>query len=319
MHLTARLANVNDFDTMARLCLNTGESMAQRRACWEILWTHGSTFGVVATDLANRTGKRDLAVMVGTYIQDFAVEKLKKAKTPLAIHRLCKLHEEGERPFVTPKEQGEQNAGSGMNLKIAYLGWVGAEYDAEPAPNLRAFVSNAFIDRHGGNRLQMVLGEVCGPAFAELADRAGFEVLNSYGSWAQRAATDENRPYLVGIHRDRALLRENHWLGKLFTYFPPRFFFTQPQRQILLLAREGYTDTEIAQILDAKADAIKKRWGSIYERVNEVFPSLLPSSNSSGRGSEKRRALLAHLRDRPEELRPYVRGPVELARVSSVR
>jgi hypothetical protein len=179
--------------------------------------------------------------------------------------------------------------------------------NAEPAPNLRAMVCNAFAERHGGNRHRFIFGEARGEPFVELAFRSGFRVLNDYSQWAERHPSLPIRPYVVGVSRQEALTKENQWLLRLFTYYPPRFHFTSYQRQILLLAREGYTDNEIAALVGARPEAIKKRWSGIYDRVHEIFPNLLPSNGPSKRGQEKRRALLAHLRDRPEELRPYVR------------
>jgi len=53
-------------------------------------------------------------------------------------------------------------------------------------------------------------------------------------------------------------------------------------------------------------------WVSIYRRVEDCLPELIPDAlrsdtPASGRGREKRRRLLAYLRKRPEELRPVSR------------
>jgi len=55
---------------------------------------------------------------------------------------------------------------------------------------------------------------------------------------------------------------------------------------------------------------VKKAWISIYHRVEHHLPDLMADplrsdTPPSGRGKEKRRRLLAYLRDHPEELRPY--------------
>ncbi|MES1227329.1 MAG: hypothetical protein ABUL72_01580, partial [Armatimonadota bacterium] len=127
------------------------------------------------------------------------------------------------------------------------------------------------------------------------------------GALVPDMANKDEQPSLVGTTREQALASENLWLFRMFSYHPPRLFFTEPQRQILLLAREGYTDNEIAAKIDVNPDAVKKRWVAIYERVESVFPDLLPNSPASGRGSEKRRILIARLKERPEELRAFDR------------
>jgi|SRR5665213_613462 len=64
--------------------------------------------------------------------------------------------------------------------------------------------------------------------------------------------------------------------------------------------------------LGTSLPAVKKIWVSIYRRVEECLPELVPDLLPSdipaaGRGREKRRHLLAYLREHPEELRPVSR------------
>ncbi|HEX5420258.1 MAG TPA: hypothetical protein VFY39_09675 [Gammaproteobacteria bacterium] len=59
---------------------------------------------------------------------------------------------------------------------------------------------------------------------------------------------------------------------------------------------------------------MKKTWISAYRRVALRLAELLPQGASDGgaleskRGKEKKRRLLAYVRDHPEELRPYRNG-----------
>jgi len=304
MHLVARQANRLDFEAMMRLCRINGEAVDANREEWDALWRADSTVGVVVEDLT-RKENRVLALLIGAFLTDEFLETCVTAEEPYVHARIAR--EPGS--LMPIEEFGPRNVGDGLNLLIAYVGWEGSEYYVTPAPNLRAVVVNAFADRHGGNRLRMLLGEVGGPDLLDLTSRSGGRILNDYATWCEANGMIDHprRPYLVGTSREDAMNSENQWLIRMFTYFPPRFHFTEPQRQTLLFAREGLTDAEIAVELRISADAVKKRWGSIYERVYEVFPTLLPESPLGGRGAEKRRALLAHLRERPEELRAYER------------
>ena len=68
-------------------------------------------------------------------------------------------------------------------------------------------------------------------------------------------------------------------------------------------------DEHLAGALGTSLPAVKKTWVSIYCRVEDHLPSLVPESVQSDstagvRGREKRRRLLAYLREHPEELRP---------------
>ena len=81
--------------------------------------------------------------------------------------------------------------------------------------------------------------------------------------------------------------------------------FRAREQQLLQRALLGETDTEIADVLGLAPDTVKARWRTIYERVSEHAPELLPQeAGDLKRGAEKRRRLLHYLRHHPEELRP---------------
>ncbi|MGV3618676.1 MAG: hypothetical protein ACO1SV_25415 [Fimbriimonas sp.] len=287
---------------MMRLCRPNGQAAPNRRE-WDAVWMSGTTAGVAVEDLSMPGPDRVRALMVAAAVTDAFLAELEAAREPYVLARLA----DTPHALVSPSQLGSLNGGRGLNLLIAYMGWEGDVYHEAPAPNLRAILVNAFADRHGGNRLRLLLGEVGGPALLDLTTRSGCRILNDYAAWAGENDMLEapKRPYLMGVSREDALRIENQWMTRMFTYFPPVFHFTELQRQILVLAREGHTDAEIGDQLGVSADAVKKRWGGIYDRVGEVFPRLLPESPLGGRGAEKRRALLAHLRERPEELRAH--------------
>jgi len=304
MHLVARQANASDFSSMIRLCRTNGESLSTNQSEWDALWGSDTTCGVVVEDLsATRDPAR--AMMVGAFVTNRFLDECVGSDEPFVLSKIVN----SPSALVPASAIGALNAGEGLNLLVAYMGWEGPDYHVSPAPNLRAIAVSAFADRHGGNRLRWLVGEVGGPQLLDLTTRAGCKILNEYPEWSDPATG--KRYYLMGVSQGSAMEAENQWITRMFTYFPPRFHFTEPQRRILILAREGHTDAEIGAEIGVSADAVKKRWGAIYERVEEVFPHLLPESPLGGRGAEKRRALLAHLRERPEELRPYDRRVAE--------
>jgi hypothetical protein len=73
------------------------------------------------------------------------------------------------------------------------------------------------------------------------------------------------------------------------------------------------TDEGLARELNLKLTAVKRRWLTLFERIADVHPDLLPpdvrlpenGDNHIGkRGPQKRHHLLAYVREHPEELRP---------------
>jgi hypothetical protein len=130
-----------------------------------------------------------------------------------------------------------------------------------------------------------------------------------------RTRTEEfaRNPHIVGITRELELGRPGSWVGTLFDYHSPRFYFSAAEQRLLICSISNRTATSpaLAQKLDVSLTTVKKMWLSIYDRVGQCAPEVLVddanSSTDSKRGKEKRRRLLAYLQDRPEELRPVLR------------
>jgi hypothetical protein len=88
---------------------------------------------------------------------------------------------------------------------------------------------------------------------------------------------------------------------------------------LLSCALSGATDEQLAGTLGTSLATVKKMWVSIYNRVEDRLPALIPDrlqtdASAGSRGREKRRGLLAYLREHPEELRPVSR---RLLRITS--
>ena len=123
------------------------------------------------------------------------------------------------------------------------------------------------------------------------------------------------RPHIVGVTRALEHGRPGSWVGALFDYHPPRLGFSPREQRLLQAALEGErgTDQELAGGLGVSLPTIKKMWLSLYRRVADRQPEIIPASlrpetGTSERGKEKRRHLLAYLREHPEELRPSSRN-----------
>ncbi|HEY1865951.1 MAG TPA: hypothetical protein VGG55_02680, partial [Candidatus Acidoferrales bacterium] len=119
---------------------------------------------------------------------------------------------------------------------------------------------------------------------------------------------------IVGITRELEFERLGSWVGSLFDYHPPMFGFSPSEQRLLLCALDGEmgTDQELCEKLRISLTTVKKMWLSIYDRVAEGMPEWIPDHARADmgppeRGKEKRRRLLAYLREHPEELRPVSR------------
>ena len=137
-------------------------------------------------------------------------------------------------------------------------------------------------------------------------ERAGYIVRNRYEAYVNSQPVKlraDQHPYLLGVTREEAHQHEGTLVNLIFAYTLARFFFTPIEQELLAQAQNGLSDEEIALRLAISHDAVKKRWATLYSRVAEQTPALLPQTDGPTRGMEKRRTLLHYLVEHPEELR----------------
>ena len=72
---------------------------------------------------------------------------------------------------------------------------------------------------------------------------------------------------------------------------------------------EATDAAELALALGISLPAVKKRWLALYDRIGRLEPGLLADAaadaDKATRGPQKRHRVLAHLRQHPEELKPW--------------
>jgi len=223
----------------------------------------------------------------------------------------------GESPALTSKELREANSNGGLNL-VCWESCIHPKY--ELLGEVQRYLMSVFIEEHRGY--------LCKEAISSQSFRAdhlefilktgGYFWDHLAGGYTSTLRSDPgeiiSKPHIVGITRE--LERKKHgewagsWVGCLFDYHPPILGFARNEQRLLSCALGGATDEQIAEMLVIPLHAVKKLWVSIYLRVERYLPELASDAISSeipaaGRGREKRRRLLAYLRDHLEELRPY--------------
>ncbi len=252
-------------------------------------------------------------------VRDDFVREIKKAPQfwvgPTLTGRVIK----GESPLLTGKELREANSRDGLNLLI----WESCTRPGYESQNeLHRYVMAAFIEVHQGYRWKEIIASQ-----SESADRlrhtlntGGFLWDATAGCYTATVSKDPDEivstPHLVGITRELERTRRGNWtgswVGALFDYQAPVLGFSRSEQRLLSCALSGSTDEQLARTLGTSLATVKKMWVSIYNRVEDHLPALLPDhlqtdASAGSRGREKRRGLLACLRERPEELRPVSR------------
>ena len=225
----------------------------------------------------------------------------------------------GRSPLLTEKQLQDANSQGGLNL----LSWEGCpRHQFEFDPEIFRCAMDAFIQTNlgylwkeaistqaeSGGRLQWSMKT--GGWFWDPAAGCYVESLNGDADAIAR------NPHIVGVTRkdlvENSWSSAGSWVGRLFDYHPPILGFTRGEQRVLTLALTGATDEQLSAKLNIAVPTIKKTWVSIYHRVADHLPHLVSDVLQSdiggaARGREKRRDLLAYLREHPEELRPVSR------------
>jgi hypothetical protein len=226
----------------------------------------------------------------------------------------------GESPLLTGQQLRDANSRGGLNL-VCWEAGLRPEYDGH-GEILRNLMSG-FIQMHRGYLWKEVISSQSwsGDHLDFILKTGGCLWDSHAGGYTSTLREDPSeiasKPHILGVTRDLELKRQRDWagswVGALFDYHPPMLGFNRSEQRLLSYALAGPTDEQLAAMLGTSLPAVKKIWISIYRRVENYLPELISDSlpadpAASGRGREKRRRLLAYVREHPEELRPISRA-----------
>ncbi len=263
--------------------------------------------------------KHDTIVGIGfaVFVREEFMREIKTPPLRWVGPELARRATGRDSPVLTDDEVRNANSGPGLSELV----WEGTG-TPEFARTMDFYhhMVGAYVEEHRGFLLKEMI-----TAQAESVERLLWVVEAGGLYWNpahQRYETTSSeppeifaeRPHLVGITRELESVRPGSWISTLFNYSPPRFGFSRGEQQLLLAALKSFhgTDQELAGALRLSVATIKKMWVSIYRRMADSEPELIPDSaltesGASERGREKRRSVLAYVREHPEELRPHSR------------
>ena len=290
-----------------------GSALSKLRPAWSSLLGSDAAIMVVFEEIK---GSRKVVCGAGVavFVHDEFLQELKKR--PFWIGpELARRIVGGKSPILSDKQFREANSSCGLN-HVTWEGIVRPEF--EENSELRRKLPNALIAEHRGLFLNEAIANQMDSAErlrwtlevgALLWDPAA-------GRYDHRSAKDPREivknPHVVGISREAETRRPGTWVGALFEYTPPHCGFSVAEQQVLNAALAGATDQELSSRLGISVSTVKKNWISIYKRASASLPDIFRENSSADgaateRGKEKRRYLLAYLREHPEELRPHSR------------
>jgi hypothetical protein len=218
----------------------------------------------------------------------------------------------GPSPLLSDKEVRDANSSTGLNLLVWHMT---IHPNDLTHPEVGVAVMNAFLANFLGFQVNEILTQGDCLAHVQASRNMGCRYLDpltgSYGDFPE--LNDDNfgdEPHYLGLQRQSV-----YNLGLLWSLFccpAARIGFSPSEQRMLRSALDGRTDEDVSRQLNISLTAVRKSWRGVYGRAAEHLPILFadrPPRDVSmhERGKERRRRLLAYLRDHPEELRPVSR------------
>jgi hypothetical protein len=213
-------------------------------------------------------------------------------------------------PLPAARAIAEANAQGALHLLNLHYTQRPADLTDPLGLAVLAVANDAFRFAIGGWRLAAMHMEGCA-LDQPMYTAAGFPVCAYANAGPWDALPDALRPVHFGITRPTAMaMLPGTSVRQAFDHYPPRFRLSASQRRLLWLALFDDSDDALGGRMGLSVHALKKLWRGIYERIEDVAPGFFgdeadAADEDGKRGPEKRRQVLAYVRQRPEELRPW--------------
>jgi len=274
---------------------------------WAELMTSGCAYSGVALDSSEDV---IIAFSISVFVSNELTTKIHSGTFPYIGRTMFTSWRQGIKLYLLDRQIGECNASDGVNVLTIHSGYRPFDSISEYA-DLRMSLVDVFVREHLGLHMRSFTHELFGEY--QEAIRAGGLRVHEYDPDAHseiRKDVSGRKPFLTSLCRNGAADQRGNYLSDTmaFAFTTPRFSFSLGQRQLLRVALENDSDNHIAARLHLSLPAIKKRWASIYETIEQIEPGLLGEEGDrtvGRRGQERRRKVIAYLRDCPEELHAY--------------
>ena len=201
----------------------------------------------------------------------------------------------GRAAFLNRKQIADGNRREDLRL-LNFFGIPKVDLEQPETLEILGVITEGWTFFHKGFGLRELWNEVAEPFKVKVLLRLGAKIQQT------RTLASGMSGVLFCITREMALESTPAWPGSAMLSGRPRFGFKWREQQLLELALLDHSDRDAASHLQVSAEAVKKRWRSIYTKVSRADPSLLPVDLS---GADQRRFLLQGLRNNLQELRPY--------------
>jgi DNA-binding CsgD family transcriptional regulator len=205
----------------------------------------------------------------------------------------------GDPVTLSREEIGRGNAGEGLDFVNMYGTWRDGIMNPDQLAEVHALLGTSFVEHFAGYRFNRVLKEAIGDSRIALA--------RATGTYRLLAEFPVSESALAVVTRESALTAPYSAAATIYRYSAPVLRLRPAEQELLAAALGGKTDAELSADLGLSVEATKKRWMSIFDRVDQFKREILSQTeaDSDGRGPQKRHRVVAYIRAHPEELRPF--------------
>jgi len=266
---------------------------------WKSLLDNPAFQGTVIESEVPIAGHKIVACGMGVFVPGAFADREIRNPQPGLNSRIIAGLASGEPVVLSRAEIGEGNAGDGLDFVNMYGTWRDGIMSPDQLAEVHALLGTSFVEHFAGYRFNRVLKEAIGDSRIALA--------RATGTYRLLAEFPESESALAVVTRESALTAPYSAGATIYRYRAPVLRLRPAEQELLAAALSGKTDAELSEALGLSVEATKKRWLSIFERVEHFKHGILNPTEveSEGRGPQKRHRVVAYIRSHPEELRPF--------------
>ena len=264
----------------------------------ELLDSPAFKANVIETELPI-AGHRIVACGMGVFVSRAFADKEITNPQPGLNSRIIAAVAAGEPVVLSRTQIAAGNAGDGLDFVNMYGTWRESILNAMQLAEAQALLGTSFVEHFSGYRFNRVLKEAIGASQIALA--------HATGTYRLIAEFKESNSALAVVTRESVITAPYSVAARMYRYQAPVLHLRPAEQELLAAALVGKTDAELSAELGLSIEAIKKRWMSIFDRVDEFKSEILSpgEEDTDGRGPQKRHRVVAYVRTHPEELRPF--------------
>lgn len=270
-------------------------------AIWKELLRRRSLIAGVVEKAGQETGRPVLGFGSSVFVTPEFIEAETRNPSPGINSRIIASVSAGQSVILDRQRVARGNGEAGLDVVFLSSPWWTTSNAVEFSEMMMASVCSC-IEAHAGYRLRSAMVELSGQQVRALGSGlAGFVLVKEFCE-VDRALLTMRKESAAGMATDAANL--------LFHYLEPRLDFHDPEQMLLIAALQGATDQELSNELGVNVSTVKKRWRSIFIKVDDLMPELFTQVTAldGTRGPQRRHLVLSYVREHPEELRPFARA-----------